>query len=226
MAIVSTSLGSSTTTGWKRLQAGKRQRAALGMLTAGARQRQSGAVRRAPTEFLRHCTGALPRQGCIGTQPDPTPGHSRSPLQRRVALDVLAVLVQRGGADALQLAARQGGLEQVGNVHAAAAAAAAAAHRARAHQRVHLPGAGWGGVGRGGGVDGMRCSMVRLWKHVRVQEASQLPGMPAVHFLSHPSPSHHPMGSIPASPTSPAIPPPRSPAAAPCHPPAAAPRRS
>ena len=37
-------------------------------------------------------------------------------LQGRVALDVLAVLVQRGGADALQLAARQGRLEDVGGV--------------------------------------------------------------------------------------------------------------
>ena len=37
--------------------------------------------------------------------------------QRRVLLDVLAVLVERGGADAVQLAAGQGGLQQVGGVH-------------------------------------------------------------------------------------------------------------
>jgi hypothetical protein len=39
------------------------------------------------------------------------------PLERRVLLDVLAVLVERGGADAAELAARQGRLEQVGGVH-------------------------------------------------------------------------------------------------------------
>ena len=39
------------------------------------------------------------------------------PLQRRVLLDVLAVLVERRGADAAQLAAGQGRLEQVGGVH-------------------------------------------------------------------------------------------------------------
>ena len=37
-------------------------------------------------------------------------------LERRVALDVLAVLVERRGADALQLAARQRRLEDVGRV--------------------------------------------------------------------------------------------------------------
>ena len=39
-----------------------------------------------------------------------------APLQGRVPLDVLAVLVERGRADALQLAARQGRLEDVGRV--------------------------------------------------------------------------------------------------------------
>ena len=39
--------------------------------------------------------------------------------QRRVLLDVLAVLVQRGGADAVQLAARQRRLQHVGGVHRA-----------------------------------------------------------------------------------------------------------
>ena len=37
-------------------------------------------------------------------------------LQGAVLLDVLAVLVERGGADALDLAARQGRLEHVGGV--------------------------------------------------------------------------------------------------------------
>lgn len=118
----------------------------------------------------------------------------RLPLQRRITLNVLAVLIQSGGTDALrvdawkevavsgvtpglqkrpklccgkcqhccaapaapspayttrhvalhaahlQLAARQGGLEEVRDVHAAAATAAAAAHCSRAHQRVHLMG--------------------------------------------------------------------------------------
>ena len=40
-------------------------------------------------------------------------------LERGVLLDVLAVLVERGGADAVQLAARQHGLEQVAGVHRA-----------------------------------------------------------------------------------------------------------
>ena len=46
-------------------------------------------------------------------------GHHRleAALQGGVLLDVLAVLVQRGGADGAQLAARQGRLEQVGGVH-------------------------------------------------------------------------------------------------------------
>ena len=42
-----------------------------------------------------------------------------APLQGRVLLDVLAVLVQRGGADAVQLAARQRRLEHVARVHRA-----------------------------------------------------------------------------------------------------------
>ena len=42
-----------------------------------------------------------------------------APLQGRVLLDVLAVLVQRGRADAAQLAAGQGRLEQVAGVHRA-----------------------------------------------------------------------------------------------------------
>ena len=54
-----------------------------------------------------------------------------APLQRGVLLDVLAVLVQRGGADGVQLAARQHGLEHVGGVHGALG-------RARADQGVHL----------------------------------------------------------------------------------------
>ncbi len=46
-------------------------------------------------------------------------------LQRGILLDVLAVLVERGGADAVQLAARQGGLEHVARVHRAIALAGA-----------------------------------------------------------------------------------------------------
>jgi hypothetical protein len=42
-----------------------------------------------------------------------------APLQRRVLFDVLAVLVQRGGADAVQLAAGQGRLEHVARIHGA-----------------------------------------------------------------------------------------------------------
>ena len=42
-----------------------------------------------------------------------------APLQRRVLLDVLAVLVERGRADAMQLAARQRGLEHVAGIHGA-----------------------------------------------------------------------------------------------------------
>ena len=38
-------------------------------------------------------------------------------LQRGVLLDVLAIFIQRGGADAVQLAARQHGLEEVAGVH-------------------------------------------------------------------------------------------------------------
>ena len=42
-----------------------------------------------------------------------------APLQGRVLLDVLAILIERGGADAMQLAARQRGLEHVAGVHRA-----------------------------------------------------------------------------------------------------------
>ena len=42
-----------------------------------------------------------------------------SPLQGRVLLDPLAVLVQRGGADHAQLASREHGLEHVARVHGA-----------------------------------------------------------------------------------------------------------
>ena len=43
----------------------------------------------------------------------------KAPLQRRVLLDILAVLVERGRADAMQFAARQHGLEQVRRIHRA-----------------------------------------------------------------------------------------------------------
>ena len=52
-------------------------------------------------------------------------------LEGRVLLDVLAVLVEGGGADAAQLAARQGGLEHVGRVGGALG-------RAGAHDGVQL----------------------------------------------------------------------------------------
>ena len=52
-------------------------------------------------------------------------------LQRGVALDVLAVLVQRGRADRLQLAAGEGRLEDVGGVDRALG-------RAGADERVQL----------------------------------------------------------------------------------------
>ena len=52
-------------------------------------------------------------------------------LERRVLLDVLAVLVERGGADHAQLAARQHRLEHVAGVHRALG-------RAGADDRVHL----------------------------------------------------------------------------------------
>ena len=42
-----------------------------------------------------------------------------APLQRGVLLDVLAIFVERGRADAMQLAARQRGLEHVAGVHRA-----------------------------------------------------------------------------------------------------------
>ena len=51
--------------------------------------------------------------------------------QRRVLLDVLFVFVERGGADAVQFAARQRRLEQVRGVHGAVGLA-------RADKRVHF----------------------------------------------------------------------------------------
>lgn len=62
-------------------------------------------------------------------------------------LQARSAAFQQAGAPSslprLQVSARQGGLDEVGNVHAAAATAAAAAHRARAHQRVHLDSREW-----------------------------------------------------------------------------------
>ena len=61
-------------------------------------------------------------------------GHEHrleAPRQRGVLLDVLLVFVERGRADAMQLAARQRRLEQVGRVHRAVGLAGA-------DQRVHL----------------------------------------------------------------------------------------
>ncbi len=48
-----------------------------------------------------------------------------APRQRRVLLDMLAIFVERGGADAMQLAARQRRLQQVGGVHRAVGLAGA-----------------------------------------------------------------------------------------------------
>ena len=42
-----------------------------------------------------------------------------APRQRSILLDVLAVLVERGGADAVQFAARQRGLQQIARIHGA-----------------------------------------------------------------------------------------------------------
>eukprot|EP00955_Chlamydomonas_euryale_P088830 364416-Chlamydomonas_euryale.AAC.11 len=58
-----------------------------------------------------------------------------APLQRRVLLNVLSVLVDGGRADALELAARERRLDQVGNVKAAAAGACRCAST---HHGVHL----------------------------------------------------------------------------------------
>ena len=65
-----------------------------------------------------------------------TPTHP--PLQGAVPLNILAVLIQGGGPDALQLPPRQRRLQQVGDVQPAAAATAAAPHCASPHQGVHL----------------------------------------------------------------------------------------
>src|SRR5690606_20972899 len=54
-----------------------------------------------------------------------------APLERRVLLDVLPVLVERGGAERTQLAAGEGGLQHVARVHGALGAA-------RADERVQL----------------------------------------------------------------------------------------
>ncbi len=48
-----------------------------------------------------------------------------APLKRRILLDMLAIFVERGRADAVKLAARQRRLEQVGRVHRALALAGA-----------------------------------------------------------------------------------------------------
>ncbi len=54
-----------------------------------------------------------------------------APLQRRVLLDIFAILVERGRADAVQLAAGQRRLQQIAGVHRAFGFAGA-------DQRVHL----------------------------------------------------------------------------------------
>ena len=58
--------------------------------------------------------------------------HGLEPTgQRRVPLDVPAVFVQRGGADSLKLAPRQGGFKHIASVQATLAGAGA-------NQGVHL----------------------------------------------------------------------------------------
>ena len=52
-------------------------------------------------------------------------------FERRVAFDVFAILVEGRRADALQIAAGQGRLEEIGRIHAAAGCTGA-------HQHVHL----------------------------------------------------------------------------------------
>ncbi len=54
-----------------------------------------------------------------------------APLEGRVLLDIFLVFVERRRADAMQLAARKGRLEQVGGIHTAFA-------RARTDQRMHF----------------------------------------------------------------------------------------
>ena len=54
-----------------------------------------------------------------------------APRQRRILLDMLAVFVERGRADAMQFAARQRRLQQVRRIHRAVGLAGA-------DQRVHL----------------------------------------------------------------------------------------
>jgi len=48
-----------------------------------------------------------------------------APFESGVLLDVLAVLVQRGGADAVKLAAGEHGLEEIAGVHGALGGAGA-----------------------------------------------------------------------------------------------------
>ncbi len=55
----------------------------------------------------------------------------KTPFQRRILLHMLAILIQRGCTDAVQLAARQRRLQQVGGVHRAFGFAGT-------HQRVHF----------------------------------------------------------------------------------------
>ena len=65
-----------------------------------------------------------------------------APLERRVLLDVLAVFVERRGADAMQFAARQRGLQHVAGVHRALGLAGAD-HRVQfvdEHDRLALVG--------------------------------------------------------------------------------------
>ncbi len=76
------------------------------------------------------------------TDGSPTYDRLESPLQRGVLLHVLAILVERGGADAAQLAAGQRGFQQVRGV-AAAFGPAGADHRVQlVDEEDHVAGVG------------------------------------------------------------------------------------
>ena len=62
-----------------------------------------------------------------------------APLERRVLLDVLAVFVERGRADAVQLAARERGLQHVAGVHRALGLAGADHGVQLVDEQDHLP---------------------------------------------------------------------------------------
>lgn len=176
MASASSGVGSSTTTGWKRL----RHTAVTDSHSSMQVQHNPGPGQRSPVRASQVGEGQA------------------SPLQRCIPLNVLAVLVQRGGANALQVAPRQRRLNQVADVQAAAAAAATA-HRPRANKRVHLH------ERRGRGSESKGAPLKRRWQrnagrqgnasHERLAHLSRdattcpcgCPAMPALaaHLVNH-----------------------------------------